>query len=114
MANWDKATVACKITWITLSDLDQHSRGFDNAGKLKMKNLGFWDPNASKPVLKMRAKTVQIQCDNLFRRYYGAKYEDNKTRPQVQRACLKVLTDPDKTVADLAEVNDSVYEFFGE
>jgi hypothetical protein len=114
MAEWDRSMVHCLVTWITLVDLGQTRRGFESAGKLKMKRMQFWDPHASADVRRMRAKTVAIQADNLFRRYWGAQYEEGVTRTKAINAAVRTLVKEDATVADLAACNNEHYLFYGE
>ena len=102
------------VTWITLVDLDQTARGFDSAGSAKMTSLGHWNPGDSEAVRKGRARTIAIQSDNLFRRYWGAKYEGDITRTKALNAAVAVLVDKDGTVADLAAANNQNYAYHGE
>ena len=114
MASWDKTDVSCLVTWITLVDLDQTARGFDTAGSAKMTSLGFWNPGDSGPLRKQKARTIAIQSDNLFRRFWGAKDEGSSTRTKAINAAVAVLLDKDQSVADLAETNNEHYAYHGE
>jgi len=114
MTEWKKERVNCMVTWLTLVDLDQTKKGFTNTGPTKMSSLTFYNPSDSAVVRKGKARTIAVQCDNLFTRYWGAKYEDGVTRAKAINAAVRVLTDKDKTVADLAEVNNANYLYFGE
>jgi hypothetical protein len=114
MADWDKGKVHCLVTWMTMVDLGQTKKGFDGAGPTKMTSLAFWTPNDSASLRKAKARTIAIQADNLFRRYWGAKYEQGKSRTTAINAAVRTLTDKDKTLADLSEVNDENYLYDGE
>ena len=61
MAEWDKTKVHCLVTWITLADLDQTSRGFRSAGNAKTTSLTFWNPGDSAAMRKGKARTVAIR-----------------------------------------------------
>ena len=114
MADWDHTKVHCLVTWLTLVDLDQTSRGFGTTGNAKMTNLTFWNPGDSVAIRRAKARTVAIQSDNLFKRYWGTTYEQGKSRSKAINAALRCMTDKDKTVADLAEANDEHYLYYGE
>lgn len=79
-----------------------------------MKQLTFWNAAASAPVRTLQAKTLSFQMDNVFRLIRGAEYEAGVTRTKATGDMVAVLTDGEKTIADLAEVNDSNYKFWGE
>ncbi len=114
MAEWDKSKVECLVTWITLVDLGQTRKGGLAAGCVKMEDLAFWNPHDSLAIRKSKARTIAIQCDNIFRRYWGAKYETGKNRTKTINATTRIFTNGIKTIADLAEANNNNYLYHGE
>lgn len=114
MAVWSENHRACKTTWSTLRVLEQTRRTFSKAGKLKMPNLTFWSDTDPKGIRAVKARTLAMQMDNIFRDLRGARFEKNKSRSVAIDDMVKVLTNKDRTIAELAEVNDSNYKFWKE
>jgi hypothetical protein len=114
MLEWSKNNRACTTTWTTLRVLDQNGRTFDKSGPVKMEQLTFWNKAASAQMRKLQAQTLSTQIDNVFRLIRGAKYESGVTRAQAIAGMVATMTDAEKTIADLAEVNDASYQFWGE
>ena len=112
LAPWDKRSLACKVTWITLRLLRQHRRVFKTAGKLTMGQLAFW--HSSKVARDAARKMLLEQVDGLFREMYGAQNEPGVTRAKALGSMDAVLLDKAATLADLAAVADEAYEFLGE
>ena len=111
-SSWDKRSLACKVTWITLRLLQQHQRVFRTAGRLRMDQLGFW--HASRVARDAARGTLAGQLDGMFRTMYGAVYEEGVTRAKAVAGLDEVLASGAATVADLAAAADARYEFLGE
>lgn len=114
MALWSKNNLACRATWTTLMLLDQSDEVFDKSGDIKVSDFQFFEPGASGPVLTAKAETLAHQMDNIFIHVRGAKYEKGVKTAQAVSGIVQVLIKKDNTMADLAEVNDSNYLFWGE
>jgi hypothetical protein len=114
MADWSRNHRACATTWTTLLILHQNRKTFDKSGDVKMAELTFWNQTASAPMRTLQAKTLAAQIDNMFRLTRGAQYEAGVTRTKATTDISDTLVDSDKTIADLAEVNDANYRFWGE
>ena len=113
---WSANNRACTTTWSTLRLLDQISsrRTFDTTGALKMSDLTFFSLLGTKDALQLRADSLSAQLDNVFRQVRGADYESGVDRKKALTGMSGILAQKDKTVADLADVIDDSYLFFGE
>ena len=114
MASWNKNNRACKTTWSTLRILDQLTKTFKDTGSLKMKDLTFWNQTAGGDLRASVARMLCIQMNNIFINIRRAKYEEGISASKAVEAMTEILSDPDKKVEDLAEVNDNNFEFLGE
>jgi hypothetical protein len=79
-----------------------------------MRQLTFWNQAASGPMRTLQAKSLSAQMDNVFRLVRGAEYESGITRAAATSDMANILADGEKTIAELAEVNDTNYQFWGE
>ncbi|MFZ5625502.1 MAG: hypothetical protein ACOY71_13935 [Gemmatimonadota bacterium] len=111
MADWSRNNAACRTTWLTLRVLDQTRKVFDDAGAVRMQDLGFWNPAATDALRRGAARALARQLDNVFTMIRGAKYENGKTSTAAVNAMVDVLVDGNKTIADLAAANDASYHF---
>lgn len=114
MAEWSQNNRACKTTWFTLFVLNQHEEAFPEAGKLKMKDLTFYSRTADTDLRRTMARDLAIAMDNNFRLIRGADFEKNVKVDTAIHDMVNILLDEDKTMSDLAAVNDSNYRFLGE
>ena len=114
MAEWDITSLACVKTWIHLKTLDQLNKVFEDSGKVKSKELQFWDDSASGSTRTLQANTLAQQLDSMFRQFDKAKYETGSDLTKAVSAMVSILIDGDKTVADLAQVVETNYHFTGE
>lgn len=114
MAEWSANNRACKTTWFTLFVLNQHQEAFPEAGKLKMKDLTFYSRTADTDLRKTMARDLAIALDNNFRLIRGADFEQGVKVGAAINGMVDVLLDEDKTMTDLAMVNDNNYRFLGE
>lgn len=111
---WEKKNRAAKTTWTTLMLLEQLQATFTKAGSIPMKELAFWKPTQSASARKHEAEGLAIMIDQVFRTIRDAEYEEGVTRLQAIEAMLDILTGADKTVKELAKVNDDNYHFWRE
>ena len=114
MADWNNNNRACKTTWSTLVVLDQKKQAFPKYGTIKIRGLKAYNPTARPKLRRETMAGLAAQIDNVFRAIRGATLEKGKTSSSAQNAMVKVLTDPKRTVADLAAVADAQYHFLGE
>lgn len=114
MADWSVNNRACTSTWMALRLLAQHKKVFGKTGELTMPHLAFWNSATSDEMRDVQARTLAIQLNNIFRAIDGATLEAGVKEADAISEMEALLVDEDKTVADLAEVNDSNYRFFGE
>jgi hypothetical protein len=114
MSEWNGNNRACETTWTTLRVLDQNLRPFKDSGTIKMAELKFWTQGASSEMHKIQADTLGNQIDNVFRDIRGAVYEPGVTRETAISGLVGILTDQDKTIADLASKADDLYRFWQE
>ena len=116
MSDWNSNNRACTTTWTTLRVLGQISkrRTFNTTGPLKMTELTFWASTGSGQARTTAAKTLSIQMHNVFTMLRGASLESGITQAKAIETMVGVLKDKDKTVADLAEMNDASYLFWRE
>ena len=116
MAEWSKNNKACKVTWFTLRVLNQieESVPFPNAGTIKMDELTFYTHTGDVDLRKVMAKSLAITMDNHFRLIWGAEFEKGVKPEKALQDMIDTLLAEQKTVADLAAVNDKNYLFLGE
>lgn len=114
MSTWSNKKPACVMTWVTLAIMDQSKKAFPRSENVKVKNLQFWNPASNPQLRKARARGLAIQMDGLFKELGGAKYEPGVNRQKAVSASLQVLEDGEKTLSDLASVNNAHYRFLGE
>ena len=114
MADWSVNNRACTSTWMALRLLAQHKKVFGKTGELTMPQLAFWNSATSDEMRDVQARTLAIQLNNIFRAIDGATLEAGVKEADAISEMEALLVDEEKTVADLAEVNDSNYRFFGE
>lgn len=114
MANWSANNLACTTTWTTLFVLDQNTEVFADSGDIPMTELTFFNSVASAEMRRQSAESLASMMDNIFRVLRGARYEEGADHDSAIDDMVDVLTDPAKTIADLAERNDDNYRFRGE
>ena len=114
MADWTINNRACTSTWMALRLLAQHKRVFSKTGSMTMNQLAFRNTAVSDELHTIQAKTLALQLNNVFRKIDGATLEPGVTEGQAVADMQAILSDDTKTVAELAEVGDRSYRFFGE
>lgn len=110
---WTNEKMAHVDTWFTLFRINQLVAPFPDAGKIKMSELTFYNPTASQDHLKIEATLVANAVDQLFTAF-GVKLENNVSRNAALTAMIEVLMNGNKTIEELAEVNDGNYLFVNE
>ncbi|RYY02132.1 MAG: hypothetical protein EOO53_13930 [Gammaproteobacteria bacterium] len=113
---WSSNNRACKTVWSTLMALDQisESQTFKTTGIIKIGDLRFFPIDGTQAVLDVRAQSLALQLDKIFRLIRGATYEADVDQLAAVTALELILKDKEKTVADLADEADSKYLFFKE
>lgn len=94
--------------------MKQLRKTFEAAGKVKMKELQFFNPILSKEALRQEAMMIADMMDTVFRVGRGAKLEEDVTRTQAMNDMAGILVNGNKTVADLSETIDASYNFWNE
>lgn len=112
MAIWSRNHRACETTWTTLYALTQLREAFPQAGDIPMQQLTFWTQSGDSR--DVRARTLATQMDRVFVRLRGATYEDGANRTGAVSELVSALVSKDKSIAQLAEVADAQYRFWGE
>jgi hypothetical protein len=87
---------------------------FRDAGQVKMNELIYWGEMSSLDIRQIQARSLAITMDNIFRMIRGAKYEEGKTNQQTINDIANTLLNAEKTIEDLAEINDINYYFWKE
>lgn len=114
MADWDRNNLACQCTWADLFVLKQSRKPFKDSGEIQMRDLLFFNPAAGSGTLENEAKMLADELDIIFRRVDGAKFEKGVTKAKAQADMVAVLKKATQTMADLAEVINANYLFWGE
>jgi len=114
MPDWSKNNLAHRATWSTLLLLEQSTDVFSKSGSIPMTQLTFWNAATSPDMRKLQINTLARQIDNVFRLVRGAQHEDGVQPQAAIAALIAVLSDPAKTICDLANAADGSYRFFGE
>jgi hypothetical protein len=114
MAEWSPNNRACTSTWIALRVLEQSNRVFPKSGQIRMRQLAYWNSVASDAMRHLQARTLAKQMDNIFRVVQGATLEPGAKSDIAMEFMAATLIDGDRTMADLAEINDHLYRFWGE
>ena len=114
MSIWTKNNRACTTLWSTLFTMDQLGVNFNESGRINIRDLTFFNNLAGGDLRTLEIEMIADQLDNVFRNARGAKYENGVDRAKAFADLINVLSDPEKTVEDLAETVDALYFFWGE
>jgi hypothetical protein len=87
---------------------------FKDSGQVKISEFTFWGEMSSAEMRQTQARSLAIMMDNIFRMIRGAQYEEGISNHQAVESITNTLVDGEKTVADLAEINDTNYFFWKE
>lgn len=112
MATWSRNHRACETTWTTLYALSQLRAAFSASGTIPMSQLTFWDQQSD--ARDVRSRSLATSLDGVFIRVRGAQYEEGVNQESAISSLVEILNVGSKVVADLAEVADSQYRFWGE
>lgn len=110
MAKWTSSKPSHLDTWFSLLRLGQIKDPFPVAGQIKMSELTFYNPTIGNDSLKVEATLIADTIDRVFTAW-KAKLERNISRNTALNDMIKTLLDKDKTILDLAEINDGNYFF---
>ena len=114
MGKWLKNNRSCTATWRTLKLLEQSDSNFADSEKKKMNELDFWNSASTEELRLIQARTLAAQMDNIFILIRGAVYEEGSNREKSIEDIVNTFINSDKTISDLAVVNDSNYLFWAE
>jgi hypothetical protein len=114
MSNWNNNNRACSTTWIALKFMEQNDNLFDESEAVKMSELTFWNSASTDDLRNVQANTLAVQMDNIFIMITGAEYEKSRKKQKAVKDIVDTLLIADKTIADLAAVNDDNYKFWKE
>jgi hypothetical protein len=116
MSNWTVNNRSATTTWLTLKLLAQIPKDevFIKSGSRRMDELLFWSKSSSEKIRKIQVDSIAIMMDNIFRDTRGAKYEKDITCEIAINDIKETMLNPKNTAADLAEINDKNYLFWGE
>ncbi|MCP3914527.1 MAG: hypothetical protein GY711_03095 [bacterium] len=112
MAAWSNKKPNCVVTWGTLAVLGESTRSFPTSGDVKVRRFTYWVPDED--MRSTRARTLAVQMDNTFRNLFDTRFEDGVRKTKAIVAITGLLLEGDKTMNDLAELNDDLYRFLGE
>ena len=110
---WTTKKRACKALYFSLQRANQVDllTEFDEAGKLKMKDLLFYNANSGDDLRKQEANILSFRLNNEFTEIYKAKYENDETVSSSIFKMSELMTKETKTVENLCDVVDSCYKF---
>ena len=110
---WSNNNAACVRTWFFLSKdvLGQLDASFDEAETLKMSELEFFNELAPGDNGAVEAEALADVLTKLFTNVVGANYEEGQNFASAVLAMTSVLTQPNKTVSELAAVVDELHHF---
>jgi hypothetical protein len=114
MATWNINNRACTTVWITLYSTQQLTSNFTDSGALTMNELTFFNELSSSDQRSHEIAMLADQLDKIFINGRGAKYEPGVDHSSAVSSLIQVLSEAAQTVADLASVADSSYQFWGE
>lgn len=111
MAVWSTNNLASVNLWSTLYIMKQHKKTFKNAEALKMQDLLFFNPTLSDDQLKHEAEGIADFLNEVFRKTYNAKFEQNIDKSKATAAMVAILVQKNKSLPDLAQTIDDNYNF---
>ena len=113
-SDWSANNAAACATWVALTGLSQITEVFAKSAGVKMQQLTFWVTGSSAQMGQLLGGAIAVQLDNLFRMYEDAKYEEGKDRTTAVGAMTGILSQAEKTCAELASAVDDHYRFVDE
>jgi hypothetical protein len=113
MGTWEN-NLSYGYTWLVLLNLKQINAVYNDSQEIKMSGLVFYNPTISSDLLRIEATNLAIAIDSTFTNGMGAKLENGISQNQAINSMVEILTNADKTVEDLAVMNDANYLFLNE
>ena len=113
MGNWEN-NLSYGYTWLVLLNLKQINAVYHDSQDIKMSGLAFYNPAISSDLLRIEATNLAIAIDSTFTTGMGAKFETGISQNQAINSMVAILINADKTVEDLAAMNDASYLFLNE
>lgn len=111
--SWSNNRLSCVNTWSALSALGQLKQDFAAAGAVKVNQLSFWNPAASKDMRVLVAGGLAHELDRYFCAVLLATPALTNWHERVV-LLQQLLLQPEKTVAEIGEAMDDLYSFVGE
>lgn len=113
---WTTTKRACKALYFSLQRANQIDllTEFNDAGKLTMKDLLFFNAHASDDIRRQEAIILSFRLNNEFVAVYKAGFEKNKNETDCISAMSNLLQEAAKTVDELCDVVDACYMFSDE
>jgi|CXWJ01.1.fsa_nt_gi hypothetical protein len=110
---WTTKKRACKALYFSLQRANQIDMltEFDEAGKLKMKDLLFYNRNSSDDLKKQETIILSFRLNNEFIEIYKAKFENDETEAGSIFKMSELMVKENKTVENLSDVVDACYKF---
>ncbi len=110
---WTTKKRACKALYFSLQRANQIDilTEFDEAGKLKMKDLLFYNANSGDDLKKQDAIILSFRLNNEFVEIYKAKFENDETEASSISRMSELMIKENKTVESLCDVIDACYKF---
>jgi hypothetical protein len=111
---WNNNHLACVNTWAFLRGLGELRPSFSNSGDLTMAELKYWNPAAPASQRKLEATALAARLDRIYIKALLAKYESGFNFAKATTELASALTSPDKTLCELSQTIDVIYNFKGE
>ena len=113
---WSSNNKACKTVWSALMALDQidEDQSFKSTGQMKISELRFFPKDETQDEIDIRAKSLALQMDKIFRMIRGASYQEGVSRVIAVTKITDILKVQEQLVADLADKTDDKYLFVRE
>lgn len=110
---WDGKVKANKQVWLYLFLEEEILTGFNDSKNVTMKQMAWWNTAASPDVRLIDADKVAGAMHHFFKADAELPYEKKFTEGYSIAVphLLKVLTNPDKTIPDLAKAVNDVFKF---
>lgn len=88
-----------------------HGQGFDGAGKLRLRQLGYWTKEHEAPALFDQRRLDNAVKLESYCRTNGAGYEGDYDRDSSIEKLTELFGDGDRTLADAAAAVDAIFLF---
>ncbi|HEX7903636.1 MAG TPA: hypothetical protein VF487_07140 [Chitinophagaceae bacterium] len=110
---WTTDKRACKALYFSLQRANQIDllTEFSEAGKLKMKDLLFFNAHASEELRRQEAIILSFRLNNEFVKIYKAKFEKDESEASAISQMSELMQKGDKKVEELCDTVDACYKF---